>query len=316
MQVFITGVAGFIGSNLADRLLAEGMSVRGMDDLSAGLRSQVSPEVDFIEDDITTADLETAMRGADVVFHLCAYSSVTECQRHVSRAAAIQVVGTARVLEAMAATGVRRILAAETSAVYEGTAVRPTPETEEAPQTFYAITKRCTGQLIHAFAKKEGLAATTFRYFNVYGPKQDYRRAIAPVIPAFIRDLILGNTPTIYGDGTKARDFIHVDDVNDFHLLALDEERTVGRVFNLGTGRVTTVSEILRIVEALVGVSVTPVYQPDETPEAPFTQADITRARSVGWEPKIVLEDGIASCLEQLPPELQEARQAAGSRIG
>jgi UDP-glucose 4-epimerase len=300
LRVFITGVAGFIGSNLADRLLAEGASVGGIDDFSAGTRAQVPAGVDLVEGDITTADLRGPMAGTSVLFHLAAFSSVSGCQRDPERAAAVHAIGTARVLAAAAEVGVRKVIAAETSAVYEGTSTYPTPETEDCPRSFYGITKRCGGQLVEAYGRHRALPVTLLRYFNVYGPRQDYRREIRPVIPAFVMALLRGEAPVIYGDGEKRRDFIHVDDVNDFHVLALTDERTNGGVFNLGTGRATSINELLSIVQRLLGTRMSPVHRPDLEGEAPITQADISRAAALGWRPRLRLEDGIETCVSFL----------------
>ncbi|HXP19459.1 MAG TPA: NAD-dependent epimerase/dehydratase family protein [Streptosporangiaceae bacterium] len=307
MRVFITGIAGFVGSNLARRLLAEGFSVGGIDDLSAGLPSQVPAQADFAAGDITTADLASAMRGADVVFHLAAFSSIPGCQRDLVRAAAVHAVGTARVLQAAHEAGVSKVIAAETAAIYEGTTLYPTPETEDQPRTFYGVTKRCVGQFVNAFAQDRKVRATTLRYFNVYGPYQDYRREVAPLIPAFILALLRGEPPVIYGDGSKSRDLIHIDDVNGFHLLAIHDQRTDGQVFNLGTGHATSVSEVLTLVRARLGAGQPPVYRPDLPAEAPRTQADISRARTLGWEPRIGLREGIESCIEFLRPIAAQA---------
>jgi len=307
MRVFITGIAGFIGSNLARRLLAEGFSVAGVDDLSAGLLSQVPAGTDFMEADITSADLVPALRGSRVMFHLAAFSSIPGCQRDLVRAASVHGVGTAKVLHAADAAGVRKIIAAETAAIYEGTTTYPTPESEDKPRTFYGITKRCVGQFVHSFAEDRGIAATTLRYFNVYGPNQDYRREIAPVVPAFIFALLRGEAPVIYGDGSKSRDLVHIDDVNDFHLRAIHDERTSMQVFNLGTGRATTVRQVLELVQERLGLRREPVYLPDLPAEAPRTQADISRARRVGWQPRVSLEDGIDSCIEFLRPIAEQS---------
>lgn len=312
MRAFITGIAGFIGSNLAQRLLAEGYSVGGIDDLSSGLLSQVPAGADYVTGDITSADLGALMQGSSVVFHLAAFSSIPGCQHDLVTAASVHAVGTARVFEAAYETGAEKIVAAETAAVYEGTDIYPTPESEDNPRTFYGVTKRCVGRFLEAFAEYRKIRATTLRYFNVYGPNQDYRRAVAPVVPAFILALLRGEPPVIYGDGTKSRDLIHIDDINDFHVLTIGDERTDGQVFNLGTGLATTVNEVLELVQDRLGVGLPPVYRPDLPAEAPRTQADITRARAVGWQPRIGLREGIDSCLEFLRPVAAHSGTAGG----
>lgn len=302
MQVAITGVAGFIGSNLAQSLMADGHQLRGIDDLSTGLREQVPEGVEFVRGDILTADLDNVFRGADAVFHMAAHTSVIGCQDDVERATDVNCSGTARVLEAVLRCGVRKVIAAETSAVYEGTAIYPTPETVDAPRSIYAITKRCSGLLVHAYAADHRMAATTLRYFNVYGPNQDYRRRFAPVIPSFAMALLSGKEPVIYGDGKKSRDFIYISDVNRFHLLALHSEAVNGEVYNLGTGHSTSVASVLEKVQAHLGKRTSPKHVAPKSMEAEFTQADIAKACSLGWAPEVTLDQGIESTIAHLAP--------------
>src|SRR5687768_4155935 len=141
--VLITGVAGFIGSNLADRLLSEGYRVRGIDDLSSGVREQVPPAVDFHEGDIRSADIYPLFKDAGAVFHLAAKNCIADCQDDPVETASVNVLGTVNVFEAARRAGVKRVIYAESSAVYEGSSVLPTPESEEAPESFYAVSKLC-----------------------------------------------------------------------------------------------------------------------------------------------------------------------------
>ncbi|MGW7351472.1 NAD-dependent epimerase/dehydratase family protein [Streptomyces sp. NPDC054784] len=297
MRILITGVAGLIGSNLSLDLLRDGIEVVGVDDLSGGPRGNVPHGVDLRVADIVTDPLDGHLAGVDAVFHLAAYSSVPMCQDDPVRAAEVNVSGTLAVLEAMRRTGVRRLIAAETSAVYEGTTVRPTPETEDCPQTVYGITKRCGARLLAALAPGYGVELTTLRYFNVYGERHDYTRVRGPVIPSFVRAALRGEQAVIYGDGTVSRDFVHVDDINRFHRLALADRRTVGGVYNLGTGETASVADIHAIVARETGTSLAPTFVEVDIPEAPRTLADITRARGVGWSPTISLADGIRGCI-------------------
>src|SRR5690606_17402251 len=123
--------------------------------------------------------------------------------------------------------------------------------------------------------------------------RQDYRRTIPPVMSAFILRLLRGERPTIYGTGEKRRDFIYVDDVNDFHLLCLTDPRTDGRVFNLGSGTNHSVREILDIIQRLLGTDVVPVHEPDLPGEAQETLAEISAAAELGWAPRVSLEEGL-----------------------
>ena len=143
------------------------------------------------------------------------------------------------------------------------------------------------------YARFHGLELTALRYFGVYGPRQDYRRTIPPVMSAFILKLLRGERPVIYGTGEKRRDFVYVDDVNDFHLLCLHDRRTIGETYNLGFGTPYSVGEIYARVAALLGSSLEPIHRPDLAGEAQTTHANITKARALGWEPKVDLDEGL-----------------------
>lgn len=292
-RVVITGVAGFIGSNLADRLLAEGHRVIGLDDLSYGVLEQVPAGVEFGCFDIRSPDIYPFFEGADAVFHLAAKNCISDCQKDPVETSSINVFGTVNVFEAARRAGVGKVVYAESSAIYEGTDVFPTPEEVEAPESFYAASKLATRYFANAYARFHGLRLTALRYFCVYGPRQDYRRTIPPIMSAFILRLLRGERPTIYGTGEKRRDFVYVDDVNDFHVQCLADPRTNGRVFNLGSGRSYSVREVYEAIRDLTGSDLEPEYAPNLPGEAFETRADISAARSLGWAPKADLTEGL-----------------------
>jgi nucleoside-diphosphate-sugar epimerase len=293
VKIAITGVAGFIGSNLADRLLALGHTVVGIDNLAYGPREQIPQGVDFHHADIRDRGLEQHLTGCDAVFHLAAKNCIADCQDDPVETADINVTGTVNVFDAARRAGVKRVIYAESSAVYEGSDVLPTPETEVAPRSFYAISKLAGMAFAEGFARFHGLELTALRYFGVYGPRQDYRRTIPPVMSAFILTLLRGERPVIYGSGEKRRDFIYVDDVNDFHLLCLRDDRTIGETYNLGYGTPYSVNELYARVAALLRSDLEPIHKPDLQGEAQTTHADIRKARALGWEPKVDLDEGL-----------------------
>jgi UDP-glucose 4-epimerase len=296
-RVLVTGVAGFIGSNLADRLLREGYEVAGIDNLSYGLREQVPDGVEFHELDIRSAAIEPGFAGADYVFHLAAKNCISDCHLDPVETADINVTGTVRVFEAARRAGVRKVIYAESSALYEGSALLPTPETELRPESFYAASKLAGMAFAGGYARHFGLATTALRYFCVYGPRQDYRRSIPPLFSAFIIRLLRGERPVIYGTGEKRRDFVHVDDVNDFHLRCLGDERTTGRTFNLGSGVNYSVREMFDLIASLLGSDLQPEHRDDLPGEAFATLADISAARALGWEPRKDLRSGLQSAI-------------------
>lgn len=297
-RIVITGVAGFIGSNLAERLLAEGYEVVGIDNLAYGLREQIPTGVKFFELDIRDRRLWELLQPGDVIFHLAAKNCISDCQDDPVETASINVTGTVNVFEASRRAGAAKVIYAESSALYEGTDALPTPESEARPQSFYAVSKLAGMVFAEAFRRYHGMRMTALRYFCVYGPRQDYRRAIPPVMSAFIIRLMRDEQPVIYGTGEKRRDFIHVDDVNNFHLLCIDDSRTDGRVFNLGSGVSYSVKEIYQQVAKLLESKTTPAYRPDLQGEAEETLADISAARALGWGPKTTLEQGLASFVD------------------
>ena len=306
MKLAVTGVAGFIGSNLADRLLAAGHDVVGIDNLAHGPREQVASAVDFRHVDIRDEHLSAHLIGCDAVFHLAAKNSISDCQDDPVETADINVTGSVNVFEAARRAGVRRVVYAESSSVYEGSTVLPTPETEAAPQSFYAISKFAARGFAEGYARFHGLAFTALRYFGVYGPRQDFRRTIPPVHSAFILKLMRGERPIIYGNGEKRRDFVYVDDVNDFHLRCLTDTRTIGETYNLGYGRPHSVNELFARVAALLDSPLRPIYQPDLSGEATTTYADITKARALGWEPLVDLDEGLRRSIRYISEHVLE----------
>jgi UDP-glucose 4-epimerase len=302
--VLITGVAGFIGSNLADRLLGEGHRVVGVDDLSAGVLEQVPAGVEFHRADVRSPDLARLMLSTEVVFHLAAKNCISDCQSDPVETASVNVLGTVNVLESARRAGVGKVVYAESSAIYEGSRRLPTPETEAAPESFYAVSKQAGHEFARAFARHHRLRLTGLRYFCVYGPRQDYRRTIPPVMSAFILKMLRGERPTIYGTGEKRRDFVYVDDVNDFHQLCMVDQGTDGRVFNVGSGRSHSVREIFDEVCALLGTVVEPIHAPDLPGEAQETLADIASARALGWTPQVELREGLVRSIEHIRSEV------------
>jgi len=308
MRIAITGVAGFIGSNLAGRLLSEGYQVVGIDNLAYGLRENVPDGVEFHKRDIRDRGLYDLFEGVNAVFHLAAKNCISDCQADPIETADINVTGTINVFEAAKRANVRKIIYAESSALYEGSTVFPTPESAVQPESFYAVSKFAGMHFADAYKRYFGTTFTALRYFCVYGPVQDYRRTIPPVMSAFIIKLLKGERPVIYGTGEKRRDFVYVDDVNDFHLLCLRDSRTDNKTFNLGSGENHSVLEICDRVSRILGVQIAPEIKPDLPGEAQMTLADISKASALGWKPKTDLETGLLRAVEYIKSEMAAGR--------
>jgi len=328
-NVLITGVAGFIGSNLADRLLNEGnYKVIGIDNLSYGVKEQIPEGVEFHLLDIRDPSIYPIFKNIDYVFHFAAKNCISDCQLDPVETADINVRGTVNVFEAARRAKVKKVIYAESSAMYEGCDILPTPESEVKPQSFYALSKLAAMYFAEGYSRffgshspslplsnspsppviesqSQGLKFTALRYFCVYGPRQDYRRTIPPVFSAFIIKLLKGEKPIIYGTGEKRRDFIHVDDINDFHIQVMKDSRSDGEVFNLGSGQNHSVNEIYDIISGLLESNVKPKYMPDRPGEAFANRADISKAKSMGWSPKINLEEGLLTSIRFIKNELK-----------
>lgn len=292
--ILITGVAGFIGSNLAERLLALGKwRILGVDNLSAGSLAQVPSGVEFHEIDILSDAMLPLIAQADYVFHLAAKNCIADCQQDPVATATINILGTVRVLDHCAKCGVRKVIYAESSALYEGTSHLPSQEPEIHPQSFYAISKAAGMYFAHAYQRFRNLRCIALRYFCVYGPKQDYRRTIPPVMSAFAISLLTGKSPIIYGTGQKRRDFVFVDDINDFHIMCLENDAMDGKTFNLGSGESISIQELFQMMSHIMDRNVKPLYKEDLPGEAFETRADISAAKSLGWSPKTSLLVGL-----------------------
>jgi UDP-glucose 4-epimerase len=148
------------------------------------------------------------------------------------------------------------------------------------------------------------------RYFNVYGPAQDWRRVVPPVMSSFILRMLQGENPLIYGTGEKRRDFIYVDDVNDLHLVILEDDRTDGKIFNIGSGVNFSVNQIYQLVEGILKTGLKPIFKPDLPGEAEITLADITAAKSLGWMPRVGIEEGLRRTVEYLRGKAMKAKSS------
>jgi len=286
-------VAGFIGSNLARKLLGQGYEVLGLDNMSTGTPANVPAGVAFCPADIRNRNIYPLFERVDVVFHLAAKTNLPACLDDPVDAADVNVTGTVNVLEACRLAGVGRVIYADTSAEYEGVRDLPSTVKNICPLSAYAVSKHGGATFCEVYGRFYDLNITTLRYLNVYGPAQDWRRVFPPIVCSFTTQLLRKNQPTIFGTGQKRRDFIYVDDVNDFHLTILRDARSVGQVYNVGTGTNYSIAEIFDLIEAQLKTGLRPRYAPDLAGEADATLADISESVKLGWRPKIGIEEGL-----------------------
>ncbi|NBX67468.1 MAG: NAD-dependent epimerase/dehydratase family protein [Proteobacteria bacterium] len=297
-KIVVTGAAGFIGSNLCKMLLKEGYFVVAVDNLLAGTLENLPEGVDFKKVDVCDADFSRYVEGASAVFHLAARNCLDDCAKNPVDTARINVMGTANVLQACVDYKIPHVIYSDTSAEYEGVDSFPSRTDEVKPMSIYACSKRGGALIAEGFKNYYGLNVSTVRYFNVYGPAQDWRRVIPPVMSAFTIKLLQGERPFIYGTGEKRRDFIHVDDVNRFHLILLKEKSIQGGVYNLGSGKDYSILEIFQKIENEIGSGIRPEFKPELPGEAYRTLADISETCKTGWTPKVPIEEGIKSFVE------------------
>jgi nucleoside-diphosphate-sugar epimerase len=315
-RVVVTGVAGFVGSNLAKKLLEKSYAVVGIDNLSAGTIENVDPRVDFHRGDIRSQEIYPLFEGADGVFHLAAKTSLVDCLAKPLEAADMNVSGTLNVLEAARQAKVRKFIYADTSAEYEGIQEFPTPEERIQPIGVYAASKHGGATFCESYRRLYKMNVAMVRYFNVYGPAQDWRRVIPPVMSSFIIRMLQGESPLIYGTGEKRRDFIYVDDVNDLHVVILEDGRADGRVFNIGSGVNHSVNEIYQMVESLLRTGLKPIYKPDLPGEAEITLADIAAAKSLGWKPRVDIKEGLKRTIDYLQSRVPNANASLSGGVG
>ncbi|HHL40649.1 MAG TPA: SDR family oxidoreductase [Deltaproteobacteria bacterium] len=300
-RFLVTGGAGFIGSNLCEMLTGGGHRVRVLDNLFSGKRENlaaVADSIEFMEGDIRDERaLKEAMEGIDYCIHLAAIGSVPLSVEDPATTHEVNATGTLNVLRAALAAGVRKVVYASTCAVYGDDPRLPkTEEMTPTPKTPYATTKLMGEHYCANFSDLYGLSTTSFRYFNVYGRRQDPASHYAAVIPKFITALLKGEAPVIFGDGEQSRDFIYVDDLNRANMLAAMAEEESGQVYNLGTGRSVTVNELFTVIRNCAGrLDIEPVYGEERKGDIKHSRSDISKVRGrLGFNPRFDMERGLA----------------------
>jgi nucleoside-diphosphate-sugar epimerase len=304
MRTLVTGAAGFIGSRLSHRLVAEGHDVVGFDDLSEGRLDNLSdsPEVAFVEADLRDDQaVAGAATGCDVIFHQAAKRSVPRSLVEPLLTTDVNVRGTLNVLEAARASG-GRVVYASSSSVYGDQETLPLHEGMlPGPKSPYAATKLADEALAIAYHHSLRLPSVGLRYFNVYGPRQDPKSEYAAVVPRFITACLKETQPVIHGDGEQSRDFAFVDDVVEANLLASRApDAALGRAFNVGGGGApTSVNGLLAIVAELTGATPDPIHEPGREGDMRATQADLTQVKAaLGWEPSVDIREGLRRTVE------------------
>jgi len=307
LKAVVTGAAGFIGSNLVDRLLAAGHEVTGIDNFSTGLRQFVegalpSPRFRLVEGDLLDPDaVARAMTGADIVFHLAANADVRFGPDHPRKDLEQNTIATSNVLEAMRAAGVRRIGFSSTGSVYGEPEVFPTPETAPFPiqTSLYAASKLAAEGLLAAYAAAYGFRVWIFRFVSILGERYTHGHVFD-----FYRQLLEHpESLRVLGNGHQRKSYLYVQDCVNAILTAVERANEPVNVFNLGTDEYCQVNDSIGWIAGHLGLSPQLSYAGGErgwVGDSPFIFRDCNRMRSLGWKPELTIQQGIIRTLEYL----------------
>jgi UDP-glucose 4-epimerase len=305
MRILITGGAGFIGSHLTEHFQGRA-DIVVLDNLRTGYRHNLDGLAHtFIEGSITDrATVDHAMQGVDVVFHLAAMISVPESMERPHECAAINVLGLLNVLEAAAATGVRKVIHASSAAVYGDNPTVPKCESMlPEPHSPYAITKLDGEYYCQMFHRAGRLNTASLRFFNVFGPRQDPQSAYAAAVPIFMQKAFADEPITIFGDGEQTRDFVHVKDIAAA-LAHVAMRPDLNGTFNVGYGTSMTVNDLASRIVRLAGSSSNIVHLAERPGDVKHSSAAIAKLLATGFQHVSSLEQGIIETLAFFRPTL------------
>ncbi|MGQ9514438.1 MAG: SDR family oxidoreductase [Thermoproteota archaeon] len=306
-EILVTGGAGFIGSHLVERLIENGYSVTVFDDLSTGSMhnlKELNNRFKFLRGDVRDAKLvKKAVEGKDAVFHMAAIVSIELSVKEPSSVEEINVLGTLNLLKASAESGVGRFIYPSSCSVY-GEA-KKLPIDEESPTypiSPYGISKLAAENYCSIFMKIFGLETVSLRFFNIYGPRQTFG-PYGGVITNFMERLRRNESLIIYGDGEQTRDFLNVRDAAESLILAMESKKAVGEVFNIGSGKATSINELARMMIRISGANVKEVHSAERKWDIRHIYGDISKSKAIlGFEPKVSLEQGIKELFESRDP--------------
>jgi UDP-glucose 4-epimerase len=313
-SVLVTGGAGFIGSHLCDRLLAEGALVVAVDDLSSGRISNLEgarrhERFTFVEQDVRAPSLRAVFERhrPDVVFHLAAQAGVRPSLDDPEHDARVNILGTLNVLSSSVASGARKVVyAASGGTLYGEPETVPVSEDDAEgahPESPYGISKKVALEYGRFYTRHRGLEFTALALGNVYGPRQD-PNGEAGVIAIFASAMLAGRAPTIFGDGEQTRDYVFVTDTVDAFVAAID--RAPGRLLNVGTGHQTTVNELQTMLSDIIGSAPAPTHGPQPVGELRRISLDAGAAEvALGWAARTSLTEGLARTVEHLRSVVQ-----------
>lgn len=299
-KFLVTGGAGFIGSSIAERLVAQGEKVVILDDFSSGRRENLASlagDVELVEGSIVDPEtVARAMKGVEVVFHQAALPSVVRSVESPQPSMHVNVQGTTVVLDVARHQGVRRVVFAASSSAYGDTPTLPKVETmQPSPRSPYAVAKLTCEHLLRVFADLYGLETVSLRYFNVFGPRQDPKSQYAAVIPAFITAAMRRERARVFGDGEQTRDFCFIDNTVNANLLAATTSNKLrGEVVNVACAERISLNQLLNFIAEEAGAKIDPEYLPTRAGDVRDSLAAIDAARDlIGYRPEVLAREGI-----------------------
>jgi len=304
MKILVTGGAGFLGSALANRLLTEGDHVRVLDDLSAGDRERLDPQVAFSVGDIRNVPkLWSLLRGVDCVYHLAARVSVPESILYPVEYNAVNVGGTVSLLTAARDAQVKRLVFASSGAVYGEQQQQPVREDAVLqPATPYAVSKMASERYVLAIGDLWGIDTVILRVFNAYGPGQPLPPSHAPVIPRFLSQAVSGGSVVIFGQGSQTRDFVYISDVVEALVRAGRAQGVNRSILNIGSGVEVSIAQLADTIEQVTGRRIHRLHNSEEGAGVSRLVADLSLARErLDYQPEISLAEGLRLTIAQDP---------------
>ncbi|MEE9442636.1 MAG: SDR family oxidoreductase [candidate division Zixibacteria bacterium] len=321
MNYLITGGAGFIGSNLAFELVKRGDSVRVLDNFSSGNLDNIEPLLDkikVIEGDIRDFwTVEEAMNDIDYVLHHAALPSVARSVQNPLTANAVNIGGTLNILESARQANVKRVIFACSSAIYGDSEELPKIETMKPdPLSPYAVNKLTGEEYCKIYYQLYGLETVSLRYFNVFGPRQDPASQYSAAIPIFIKAILHGKPPVIFGDGEQSRDFVYIENVVNANLKACTAPNAPGQCFNIASGQRITLNNLLKLISGVLNIDINPKYVDPRPGDILHSGADIQAAISgLGYSVDFDLRIGLKETIKWFSDIFSETTPVGGISI-
>ena len=301
MKYLVTGGAGFIGSNIVQELLRQGMEVRVLDNFATGKRENIlpllkNPQLSLFEGDLRSFHIvRAAVKGVDYILHQGALPSVPRSITDPITSNDVNILGTLNLLEAAREFGVKRVVCASSSSIYGNSESLPKVESMPVnPMSPYALTKYAQERYCQVFYQLYGLETVSLRYFNVFGPNQDPSSQYSAVIPKFIRLIQQDREPVIYGDGSQSRDFTYVENNVWANIQACTAPKAAGEVINVACGERYTLLDLVQMINSILGKDIQPRFEPERPGDVKHSLAGIDKARELlDYEVRVDFREGL-----------------------